>query len=744
MSIKPNSLPRWASTDVVNGVTGQNNVIEPSSAKKDLGWDYLEKPARNYMNWAQRISYLNLEYLINEVDQFAPHESDPQAMTVTVDSGRIFSNGTVTTKSVQTTSTITAPSGNPRIDRIVIDESTGVISIIAGVESASPVPTTIPNGKRPICQVLLDNSPATTVITDDLITDERSAALVTGILSENETVTGLWSFNNGLTQFGSSAPGDGWTLDALEISSTGSIMSGLGLLNLSENAYYDGSWKYQNTDAASRIAVGDGIIQLNAVASGTADATISWTEVARAGLSANGAEVLSVGKNSFEAWASGYVPIQLNATSAVLAAAGSFFMVENGYYDGAWKYTSTSHATRLTSGAGNHRWDSAPSGTADTAITFIETMRTGLSASGAEVLSIGKASFENWSDTYSVVQVGGNGALWCEQAEGVNKILITSQNVYFDGSSRYVSTDEASYTVQSNGEHQWFSAGSGTAGAAISWTETMRTGLSANGTEVLSIGKGSFEAWHANYSAFQLGGNMNIMSLQAESAAWDFYINGNALFDGTWKYISTDEASQYNQTAGEHIWRTAASGITDTAISWTEVMRTDANGDLFIGKTSDLLSVDGHKFFGAGYSYHTTTSGVVKYLNRTGTDGQIVQFQNSDVYVGDIDVTGVVTSYNSVSDYRLKENEVPLINATERLKLLKPYRLNFIGETKTIDSWFAHEVAEVVPEAVSGEKDAADEDGNPEMQSMDASKLIPLMVASMQEMLTKIETLENR
>ena len=104
---------------------------------------------------------------------YACHETSTPGMTVNVDAGRMLVNGTLVSNSQQTTGTITAPSGNPRIDRIVIDKSTGVVSVITGSEAASPTAPNITPGKIPVAQILLDDSPATTAITNSLITDER-------------------------------------------------------------------------------------------------------------------------------------------------------------------------------------------------------------------------------------------------------------------------------------------------------------------------------------------------------------------------------------------------------------------------------------------------------------------------------------------------------------------------------------------------------------------------------------------
>jgi hypothetical protein len=103
-------------------------------------------------------------------------------------------------------------------------------------------------------------------------------------------------------------------------------------------------------------------------------------------------------------------------------------------------------------------------------------------------------------------------------------------------------------------------------------------------------------------------------------------------------------------------------------------------------------------------------------------------------------------AYESASDYRLKENVVPLTNATARLQQLKPYRFNFIddGPDRVVDGFFAHEVQEVIPEAAGGTKDAEDADGNPVYQGIDQSKLVPLLTAALQEAIAKIETLEAK
>ncbi|BAQ90902.1 hypothetical protein [uncultured Mediterranean phage uvMED] len=131
-----------------------------------------------------------------------------------------------------------------------------------------------------------------------------------------------------------------------------------------------------------------------------------------------------------------------------------------------------------------------------------------------------------------------------------------------------------------------------------------------------------------------------------------------------------------------------------------------------------------------------------------------------------IDTGGNSVSYNTSSDYRLKENVEYNFDATSRLKQLKPARFNFISNAdQTVDGFLAHEVSSIVPEAVQGEKDAfekyrehqeipdgksvgdfkLDENGDkiPDYQGIDQSKLVPLLVKTIQELEARITTLEN-
>lgn len=121
-------------------------------------------------------------------------------------------------------------------------------------------------------------------------------------------------------------------------------------------------------------------------------------------------------------------------------------------------------------------------------------------------------------------------------------------------------------------------------------------------------------------------------------------------------------------------------------------------------------------------------------------------YYNTNTERGYIGVNQYGVTYSTSSDYRLKENVVPLSDATDRLKLLKPCRFNFIGGNPNyaVDGFLAHEAAEVVPESVNGEKDAVNENNEPIYQGIDQGKIVPLLTAALQEAIEKIEQLESR
>lgn len=179
-----------------------------------------------------------------------------------------------------------------------------------------------------------------------------------------------------------------------------------------------------------------------------------------------------------------------------------------------------------------------------------------------------------------------------------------------------------------------------------------------------------------------------------------------------------------------------------------ERMRISSSGVVRIGQTtSDDPS--GSNVRGVaianGYISAAMDNGNAAVFGRRGSNGGCVLFRRQTTNVGSITVNGSSTSYNTTSDHRLKENVVDIADGITRVKQLAPKRFNFIVDADTtVDGFLAHEAQAVVPEAVTGTHNEVDDEGNPVMQGIDQSKLVPLLTAALQEAITKIETLEQR
>ena len=210
----------------------------------------------------------------------------------------------------------------------------------------------------------------------------------------------------------------------------------------------------------------------------------------------------------------------------------------------------------------------------------------------------------------------------------------------------------------------------------------------------------------------------------------------------------------------------------------SERVRIDASGNVYFGTTSSAPWTATSGTFariGDTFPLTTTNAGINAIFNRNTSTGTLVEYKQASNVVGSVSVTASNTAYNTSSDYRLKENVDYSFDATARLKQLKPCRFNWIiDETNTaVDGFIAHEVSSIVPEAITGTKDATkdvgtikDSDGNVitenvvesakedgqtwvktatenVYQGIDQSKLVPLLVKTIQELEARITALES-
>ena len=215
---------------------------------------------------------------------------------------------------------------------------------------------------------------------------------------------------------------------------------------------------------------------------------------------------------------------------------------------------------------------------------------------------------------------------------------------------------------------------------------------------------------------------------------------------------------------GQHIWIGSDTGYTmfgkGLANAFTEYGRFDGSGNFMLGMLQALAANPGMHYNAGSRTIVSTTDDPVNFsliCNKVslGSGHNYVAFRNNNSTIGSITRNGTTAAvlYNTTSDYRLKEDRGQIEGARERIKLLTPRRIVWRDdETQTeMDGFFAHEVAEAVPEAVTGEKDAVATETNEDKglvegqivpQQLDASRLIPLLVAAVKELSAEIETLK--
>jgi hypothetical protein len=274
-------------------------------------------------------------------------------------------------------------------------------------------------------------------------------------------------------------------------------------------------------------------------------------------------------------------------------------------------------------------------------------------------------------------------------------------------------------------------------GGAGSAGDPYRTKLFSNGSERIAI---------TDAGSVGIGTSSPSVKLQVNGASNASALRLNETTSNRNTYLG------FIDTSGNFGIDVNDGGYLRFAVTGAERARIDSSGNLLVGTTSNPNVGK----IGIAYTSSSQTGIVIRPSADTGTNA--IQFLNAaGAQVGYISTTGSATSYTTSSDYRLKENWVAVADASTRVNALKPVNFAWKVDGKRVDGFLAHELAEVVPEAVSGEKDATemvdvyDEEGNvtgqeerPVYQGIDQSKLVPLLTAALQEALAKIDELTAR
>jgi hypothetical protein len=206
---------------------------------------------------------------------------------------------------------------------------------------------------------------------------------------------------------------------------------------------------------------------------------------------------------------------------------------------------------------------------------------------------------------------------------------------------------------------------------------------------------------------------------------------------GGFLYLGRDGSGGTDFGAGAYaagVWSTGAYPMV-FGTNGTERMRINSSGDVGIGiTTQDTRLV---------VSANTGTA-VQRIFNLVGTNTYQMSFHNSSQECGTITTGNNTVGYNSNSDYRLKDNVIPMTGALDKIAKLKPVTYTWKASGTNGQGFIAHELQEHFPDAVSGEKDAVNEDGKPVYQGVDTSFLVATLTAAIQEQQTIINDLTAR
>jgi hypothetical protein len=277
------------------------------------------------------------------------------------------------------------------------------------------------------------------------------------------------------------------------------------------------------------------------------------------------------------------------------------------------------------------------------------------------------------------------------------------------------------------------------------------TGIFYPAADTVAIGTGGTEALRVN-SAQNVG--VGTTSPTAASSRRGLVLRGNAngaelIVQSTSATDGTSDGFSLTTVGTDAYLFNRLNGFTAFATNNTERARITSGGDLLVGTTNTdptFNRVNGTNIKNAG-GILTRSAGGASDFGISVTSGIHITFYTDNgsarVTAGNIASNGATTSYNGTSDYRLKDNVQPLNNALNRVSKLRPvtwtWKEGYGGTQPECEGFVAHELQAILPIAVTGEKDAIDENGNPVYQGVDTSFLVATLTAAIQELNAKVD-----
>jgi hypothetical protein len=353
-----------------------------------------------------------------------------------------------------------------------------------------------------------------------------------------------------------------------------------------------------------------------------------------------------------------------------------------------------------------------------------------------------------WSTGTAFQGSGGN--LWFRGA--ANGVSFDYNMAFYSGAYNYLETGYASRYYQVNGAHVWYSAPSGTAGNAITFTQTMILNASGNlgigetsPADMLDV-KGNARVGQGQVVATSTVGAVGIYSgISSGSGNAQLKFFGKSVDNTGLTYelgrISGGSFGAYGIDGGLSFSTALNNG--SNVLTLSERMRLDASGNLLVASTiSSPPTAGGFSITQSGQG--AGTPAILRWNKSASGNYYAAQFMHNGSIVGSIEVSNTATAFVTSSDYRLKENIVPMTGALEKVAQLKPCNYTWKVDGSSGQGFIAHELQSVVPDAVMGEKDAVNEDGSIKPQGIDTSFLVATLTAAIKEQQAIITTLTAR
>lgn len=347
------------------------------------------------------------------------------------------------------------------------------------------------------------------------------------------------------------------------------------------------------------------------------------------------------------------------------------------------------------------------------------------------IASTGVATFNysliGTSATFSSsVTAGGN--IGVSNGELYPRIRVTSTNV---GSSA------AGFEIADNSGTQWAIAYDKNGGGLQFFKEGSGNRMYISNDGRFGIGA-SASSWETGIiRSIEIGTSGNFYGGFNGGSA--LYMGTAAYYNNGWKYAVTGSAANLlDMGSGNFIFQRAVSGTAGNALTFSETMRLTSDGHALFGTTgTSWQTVAGAYLFYQSAVNITRNGAEAMTLNRLASDGEILRFFRSGTQVGNVSVSTVLTTYNTTSDYRLKEDLKP-INGLEIVNKIKVYDYKWKSLDERMNGVLAHELQEVLPYAVHGIKDGE------QMQGVDYSKIVPVMVQAIKDLKVELDTLKNK